>query len=215
MRSRQRLTGLKNWITKELCKGREYKAPSADYEIAKTTYQEPKCFLGWSPSMPGNPDYNGDDPMNVCPCILVMPCPSKAKGSQEQRFDRYNNVHRPKAYGQTLSVQLLFMIYEPGIMLPGAVDESREVDFSKVAEGTEQGLFTLYDWMDDAIEKLLAAKSIPDTDLMLDEENLDYSPYTDQSFIVDKRPLYYGIVTAEFKCYADEGVNSEVENFLK
>lgn len=47
------------------------------------------------------------------------------------------------------------------------------------------------------------------------EASLVYSLYTDQSFVVDKRPIYYGFVNAEFACYADEGTNPAIEEFLK
>ena len=34
---------------------------------------------------------------------------------------------------------------------------------------------------------------------------MTYSLYTDQAYVVDRRPLYYGFVNAEFKGYADTG----------
>jgi len=86
---------------------------------------------------------------------------------------------------------------------------------SLFVEGTEQGLFTLTDWMDDCIEKLLGAKFIPKTDLFVNEATMAYSLYTDQSFVVDKRPLYYGFVTVTFNCYAEEGVNNSLDQYLK
>ena len=67
----------------------------------------------------------------------------------------------------------------------------------------------------DCIEKLLNQKFIPQTDLFVNEASMLYSLYTDQSFVVDKRPLYYGFVTVDFSCYAEEGVNNSLENFLK
>ena len=42
-----------------------------------------------------------------------------------------------------------------------------------------------------------------------------YSLYTDQSFVVDKRPLYYGFVTVTFNCYAEEGANNSLDQYLK
>lgn len=218
MRTTQRLNGLKKWITRELCQGRIMKAPAPDFDITKMTKQEPHCYVGWEPT---RPDFTGrlePDPASVCPGILVMPNPSRGKFMEEKRFDRYNNVHRPKELGQSLAISILFKVYEPGVRLPGFVESAGSeegTDMSLLMEGTEEGLFTLFNWMDDCREKLLGQKAIPETDLLVDEESLVYSLYTDQSYVVDKRPIYYGFVNVEFGCYAEEGVNSQVEDLLK
>ena len=72
------------------------------------------------------------------------------------------------------------------------------------------------DWMDDSMECLLRDKIIPGTDLFLDEnENtMTYSLYTDQQYVVDRRPIYYGFINADFKCYAEAGKNSIVNELL-
>lgn len=216
MRTSQRLMGLKSWATKELCEGRLMKAPAPDMDITKIVRQEPKCFLGWQPQ---RPDLTADaeNPLSVCPAITIMPNPSKVKFMEEKRFDRYNDVHRPKDLGQSLSISMLFSVYEPGVRLPGFVDsaESTEgLDMTRIEEGTEQGLFTLFNWLDDCREKLLGQKFIPGTDLFVDEESMYYSLYTDQSFVVDKRPIFYGFINLEFGCFADEGTNSSIEQYL-
>ena len=121
---------------------------------------------------------------------------------EEKRFDRYNNVHRPQEMGQHLAVSILFSVYEPGVRLPGFVDSVGEkgagLDTSLILEGTEQGLFTLMNWMDDCMEKLLGQKMIPKTDLFVQEDTVTYSLYTDQSYVVDRRPIYYGFVNVVF-----------------
>ena len=218
MRTSERLRKLKQWIEKELCDGREMKAPPPDMDITEIVRQKPQCFLAWQPTRPDQTGHLLVDPINVCPGILVMPRASRAKYVEEKRFDRYNNIHRPQELGQTLAVDILFSVYEPGIRLPGFIDSAESengLDMSLLMEGTEQGLFTLTDWMDDCIEKLLNQKFIPQTDLFVNEASMLYSLYTDQSFVVDKRPLYYGFVTVDFSCYAEEGVNNSLENFLK
>ena len=73
----------------------------------------------------------------------------------------------------------------------------------------------MMDWMDDCKEALLAAKFIPNTDLFVRDETAVYSLYTDQSFVVDKRPIFYGFVNVEFGCYAEEGVNPSIEDYLQ
>lgn len=220
MRTRKRLEGLKAWITKELCAGRLMKAPAPDMDITEFVRQEPHCYLAWQPAHPNENGYMETDPISVCPGILVMPNASKVKDMPEERFDRYNNVHRPQELGQTLSVSILFSVYEPGIRLPGFVGDEETggdevLDMSKLMEGTEQGLFTLMDWMDDCSEKMLAEKFIPGTDLFVNEASMAYSLYTDQSFVVDKRPIFYGFINVVFGCYANEKPNASIDEFLK
>lgn len=217
MRTSERLKKLKAWIEKELCAGRVMKAPGENMDLTKIVRQEPRCYLAWSPTRPDQTGMLQVDPVNVCPGILVMPRIGHAKYAEEKRFDRYSNIHRPQEFGQTLAVDILFSVYEPGIRLPGFIDSAESedgLDMSLFMEGTEQGLFTLTDWMDDCLKKLLGQKIIPHTDLSVNEATMAYSLYTDQSFVVDKRPIYYGFITVDFSCYAEEGSNNEFEKLL-
>lgn len=219
MRTSERLTKLKEWATKELCEGRIMKAPAPNFEIDRIVTREPKCYLAWAP---GRIDTTGKivdgEAKFVCPCILIMPNQAYAKYMEEQRFDRYNNVHRPNEMGQHLSVSILFTVYEPGTRLPGFVESVGEngkgMDMSLIQEGTEQGLITLVNWMDDCMEKLLGQKMIPNTDLFVEETTMTYGLYTDQSYVVDRRPIYYGFVNVSFGCYADEEQNPDIEQYL-
>ena len=69
-------------------------------------------------------------------------------------------------------------------------------------------------WMDDCMEKLLGQKMIPHTDLFAQEETVTYSLYTDQQYVTDRRPIYYGFVTVVFSCHAEEPYNPEIERLL-
>lgn len=216
MRTRQRLLGLKHWAERELCEGRIMKAPPADGNIGEIVRTEPKVFLAWQPQRNDTSEYAPVQPVNVVPSITIMPTQSLAKFVEEKRFDRYANIRRQQEMGQSLCVQMLFSVYEPGTRLPGFVEsvESGRLDMSLLEEGTEEGLFALTDWMDEAREKLISGLSIPDTDLFLEVEKTTYSLYMDENYVVDKRPLFYGFITAEFKCYADDGNNSELNKLL-
>ncbi len=218
MRTRTRLLGLKKWLTTELCTGRVMKAPAPNMNIGEIVRQEPRVYLAWAPARMDSTGQLREDPASVCPGIIVMPNQSYAKYMEEKRFDRYNNVHRPPDMGQHFSVSILFSVYEPGVRLPGFIDSVGEngkgLDMSLIREGTEQGLFTLVDWMDDCMEGLLRDRSIPGTDLFLEENTMTYSLYTDQSYVVDRRPIYYGFINTTFGCYANEGANSEMKRLL-
>ena len=204
MRMTERMTRLKEWFQQELCDGRQLKAPAPDFDISKVTTQEPRVYLAWSPTRTDQTGQMRTDPGNVCPGIVIMPNAAHAKYVEEKRFDRYSNIKRPQEMGQQVSVSILFSVYEPGIRLPGFVDsvEAGRADLSLLQEGTEEGLFTLMNWMDDCMEKLLGQRMIPHTDLFLDETTLVYSLYTDQEYVVDRRPIYYGFVNCTFFAYA-------------
>ncbi|MCE5342210.1 MAG: hypothetical protein LLF96_01290 [Eubacteriales bacterium] len=216
MRTSERLRLLKEWVQKELCDGRSMKAPGVKMAIGDIRRQEPKCYIGWTPRRPDGTVGSETDPLSVAPGILIMPNPSKAKFMEEKRFDRYNDVHRPKELGQTLAVSILFSVYEPGTRLLGFMDSMKDgaMDMSLITEGTEEGVLTLFNWMDDCMEKLLGQKFIPHTDLFVNEESLYYALYTDQSYVVDRRPLFYGFVNVEFGCYTEESANPDIEKHL-
>ncbi len=218
MRSTERLRGLKHWLIDEACAGRKMKAPAQNADICQIVRKEPMCFLGWAPSRLNEGQYQ-TMAESVCPGLIVLPKRAFTKYTEEKRFDRYNNIHRPQEMGQHLSVDILFSVYEPGTRLPGFIDsmdeKGRGADMSLLLEATEQGLFTLMNWMDDVQEKFLGQKMIPHTDLAVEEDSITYSLYTDQNYVVDKRPIYYGFVSIDFLCYANEQANNEYEKYLK
>ena len=231
MRSWQRLKKMQELFYEELCKGRSYKCPKPaggnihSPMITDFTRAEPRVFLGWQPMNPNEPGrVDPKDPFSVCPAITVMPNASYARYVAEKRFDRYQNVHRNQDMGQSPYMLILFSIYEPGIRLPGFAEAMEKQDpdddpMQYFQDGTEAGLQTLYDWMDDAIELLLRERGIPGTDMVLDDyENFRYSLFTDQAYVVDRRPLYYGILNVPFKGYAspgnDHGKQSRIDRFL-
>lgn len=218
MRSKERFQGLKKWIEKELCEGRKMKAPGKNMDITQIETKEPSCYLGWSPARMDTTEQMKEELFANIPGILVMPNPAYAKSMEEKRFDRYNNIHRPQELGQHFAVSILFSVYEPGVRLPGFIESAEStgkgLDMSLIMEGTEQGLFTLYDWLDDCKQGLIRDKQIPGTDLMVEEDTITYSLYQDQNYVVDRRPIYYGFVNVSFMCNANIGVNKEINELL-
>ena len=218
MRTAVRLKALQNWTYKTVCEGRKMKTPAPNGDYTKIVRQEPKVFLGYAPTRPDTSEYSGDvDPLNVAPGIIIAPVNGEVHFLEEKRFDRYSGVHRPQEMGQSLTVQNVFMVYEDGIRLPGFLDKveaGEEYPMDLIKEGTEEGLFTLTNWMDDYKNALLSAKTIPGTDLFVNDEMFEYGWYSDQKFISDRRPCFIGMVTVKFQCYADQ-FNEQIENLLK
>ena len=217
MTSRERLEALEKWLYENACRGKQLKAPAEDGDITKATYQEPRVFVGFMPQRADETGFYVDsDPLNVAPGILLMPGLMQAKNQEEKRFDTYRNVHRPKALGQSEAYSILLVVYEPGVRLPGFQEAAEKGEgYTKyLAEGTREGLFTLLDWKDEIIRKILGAKGIPESDLITDEENIQFTPYTEGGYIADKRPYYMGILDVVFYGYADEGRTRAVEGLL-
>ena len=216
MRTVERLRKFQRWTYLNVCKGRSMKTPAPGMDVRVIKRQEPKVFLAYQPMRPDESNTGEVDPLNVSPGIIIAPTFGNLKYMEEQRFDRYNNVHRPKEMGQSLSAQVMFFVYEDGVRLPGFIDSAinGEYDMSLMREGSQDGLETLLNWMDDFKDALLSTKGIPGTDMFLNEAESQYGLYSDQKFVADRRPAFIGMVTVTFQCHADE-YNDEVNRLLR
>ena len=217
MRTVERLRKFQKWTYETICKGRSMKTPAPNMDVRQIARQEPKVFLAYAPMRPDESNPTGEiDPLNVSPGIIIAPTFGNLKYMEEQRFDRYNNVHRPKEMGQSLSAQVMFFVYEDGVRLPGFIDSAMngEYDMSLIREGSQDGLETLLNWMDDFKDALLSTKGIPGTDMFLNEAESQYGLYSDQKFVADRRPAFIGMVTVTFQCHADE-YNDEANRLLR
>lgn len=216
MRTWERLRKTKEWIYREICQGRDwYKIPKNNPkdgygpDIYDFTKGEPQVFLAWQPMKPDEPGlFAGTDPQNVAPSITIMPTQGYIRYMEEKRFDRYSHIIRPQDMGQTIGMQFLFTVYEPGVRYPGFAtekDEKKGARMELLKDGTEAGLMTLCNWMDDLSELLLRERNVPETDLILNDDRAVHSLYTDQNYVVDRRPYYYGFINVDWYCFASPG----------
>lgn len=215
MRTKQRLLGLKQFIEQEVCTGREMKAPADGNDVTQVVMQEPQVYVGWAPFAENDARWRLDA-LNVCPGILLMPLQGDMRVVEEKRFDQYKKIYRSQEMAQTLEVQMLFSVYEPGIRLPGFMDAGEEgrVDTERMKDGTLEGLFTLTEWMDEVKEALLRERNVPGTDMFLKQADSTYALYANNDGVVDKRPLYYGFLNTVFWGYADDGINRRIEDII-
>jgi len=220
MRTAERLIALQEWTYKACCKGRKLKVPPPGQDITKyLDKREPSIFLNF---MPMRPDQTatiaGVNPPNVAPSITLLIDNSMGKYMEDKRFDTYNKVHRTKTFGQQLNIQALFTVYEDGVRLPGFIDKveanPEDFDMTLIREGTQEGLFTLLNWMDDYRDSLIATKIIPDSDMYVNEESIIYTLREDQKYPSDNRPLFYGVVNVSFNCYSEHKDNPEIRSIL-
>lgn len=219
MRTYSRLEALKQWTFEEVCRGRKMKAQPPERDITRFEEPvEPRVFVAYAPK-------RFDESLkefviqaaSTAPSITIMPDYSNVKYVEPQRFDQYKGVHRSQDYGQQLNVQVLFSVYQDDLRLPGFVDryeQENEFELSLLREGTQEGLKALMDWMDDFKGKLLAQQTIPDTDMTLNEANFVYGMRADQKYIMDNRPIYYGLCAVNFYCVAEQGQNPEISAIL-
>lgn len=219
MRTRQRLTALRDFVQKSVCAGRLMKTPARDQDgredITQISRQEPVARLGFYPMRPDSSGILRSDPLNVCPGILISQIPDNAKYVEDERFDRYAGIHRTQELGQWLNINFLFSIYEPGIRLPGFVQSAATgLDMSKFVEGTEEGVLTLADWIDDLKDELVAVSAIPGTDLIVSEKSITYGPLIESGYIADKRPIFYGNINVRFQCSSDHKDNKTIDQYL-
>ena len=227
MRTWERLRKTRDWVFREICEGKEFKVPKNNAtdgygpDICDFTMGEPQAFIAWQPMRPNDPgQLISNDPYNVAPAITIMPTQGFIHYLEEKRFDRYNKIIRPQDMGQSLGMQFLFTIYDPGVRLPGLEEslKSKHPDMSLLKDGTESGLMTLVNWMDDLMELVLRERNVPETDLVLDDENSVFSLYMDQNYIVDRRPYYFGFVNVNWRCYAnygsDKGYRTKTDKLL-
>ena len=183
MSTRKRLEALKSWVEENLCKGKSMKTPGeTDFSVV---YTEPRCFIALYPWL-----LNESSEYNIAPSILIIPDVSKAKDARIKSYDQSENVTRPQALGAQLNLRLIYCVYDPG----ERTAELKETmnPYTDILEGNNSGFFTLTDWLDESMEKLLQAGSIPGVDLFLYEETITWTPMTEGEAILDRRPLYYG-----------------------
>lgn len=189
MNTRRRLEALQTWVIDNLCKGKRMKTPGeTDFSVE---YTEPRCFVGLYPWT-----LNEASEYNVAPSILIIPDVSKAKDVRIKSYDQSDNIGRPQNLGAQLNLRLVFCVYDPGDRT--AELKTSQNPYTDILEGDNGGFFTLTDWLDECMEKLLQANSIPGCDLFLYEDTITWAPMTEGEAILDRRPLYYGILQLGF-----------------
>jgi hypothetical protein len=196
--TRARIEALRAYLEK-INAGRDMKAPGES--ISDIIYRTPAVHVGFYPNRPqpmARASRALDTDAASAPSILIMLAPSQAQNMEEERFDQRQNIGRPDELGGKLSITLLFAVYEPGTRLHGFDGHSPE----RIMDATDEGFYTLTDWMDDVVAALITARHIPGSDMYVWPGSVQYSSYADGDYIADRRPLYYGMVSVTFGYYA-------------
>lgn len=208
MRYRQRLEKVRDWARKKLCTGRQMKTPGKnDYDIV---WAEPRCFLCTYPTAVK------EDLINVAPGLLLLAGGGYGASDTSEYLDNRSGIDRSKDMGATLSMQFVHVIYDPGERT-GIRKEDGRADPKQaliIDENADNGALTVIDWMDDTMAALIGAKSIPGTDLIVNEKTVRFNPLTENGAIADRRPFYLGIVTVDFNSVTRGDNNNEIEAIL-
>lgn len=200
----QRLRGLQKWLYVNACKGRKMKAMGKnDLDIV---YREPYVKLLLFTDAEAVPEV----PKQGAPCILILVKESGMR-DMEQRFDRYKGINRPKPMAGMLSFQLVFVTYDPGHRT-----EKSQADqtYADVFSNEEEAYLAVLDWAEETMNSLIELGSVPGTDLMIDPVDIRCGPMMQYGVLLDRRPLYYGVVDGVFGCQARMISNQQVNILL-
>lgn len=198
MTTYERLKMLEAFVYERLCKGRSMKTRLEPDNDADVAYAEPRVFLGLYPRRVKSEQ----DLCSVSPSILIAPLHGDARNMEEQRFDRYGGIHRPKDLGKKLPVQFIFSVYDPGIR------GEEEI----LPDGEGDGLQTLLTWMDELERELLGTADIGD--MFVWDDTIRSGLRTEQDAIVDSRPVLMGALNCTFGTMAYQKQNSEIRAML-
>lgn len=205
MSTRTRLSAFQDWVYQNLCKGRSMKTPGdTDFSVV---YTEPRCFVALYPWQ-----LNEASEYNVAPSILIIPDVSKGKDVRVKSYDQSEGVARPQNLGAQLNLKLIYCVYDPGERT-AELKESQN-PYKDILEGDNGGFYTLTDWLDESMEKLMQVQSIPGSDLFLYEDSLTWTPMTEGEAILDRRPLYYGILQIGFGGEAQRRQGDTIKKLL-
>lgn len=196
--TRARIEALRAYL-ENINAGREMKAPGES--IGDIVYRTPGVHVAFYPNRPqpmARTSRALDTDAASAPSILIMLAPSQAQNMEEERFDQRQNIGRPDELGGKLTLMLLFSVYEPGTRLHGFDGRNPE----RIMDATDEGFYTLTDWMDEVVAALVTARHIPGSDMYVWPGSVQYSSYADGDYIADRRPLYYGLVSVTFGHYA-------------
>jgi hypothetical protein len=199
----QRLTGIKKWLYENACKGRTMKAEGErDLEII---YREPLAKLLLFTDEAGLPaaEYGA-------PAILVLMKESGMRDT-EKRFDQYNHMKRPKVMGGMLSVQFVFVTYDPGHRTEKSQAEQKN---EEIEPNEEEAYIAALEWAEETMNKLISLGMVPGTDLTVSEEDARCGPLMQYGVLVDRRPLYYAVVECVFGCKVQKINNRQTNSLL-
>lgn len=200
--TRERLTAIQVWVRENVCEGKQLKTPGDNDATVKMA--EPRCFVSNYPRRLNAAE--GETPYVVAPSILIVPTPSSAMIVQEQRFDRYNGIKRDQRMGGQLSVEFIFAVYDPGTRNEYAQESGKASD---IADNGDEGFYTMTDWIDELIKKLLGVHQFPGTDLYVWPASIGWGPRMVQDSNADSWPYYLGYVTLTLGHYAAEAEDQD------
>lgn len=204
MRTGQRLRGIREFLIKEIC-GKPMKRPTD--KALDVEWVKPDVYIGYYP------DYMEIDSLSprTAPAVLIIPKLMKANTVNDHRFDRYNNIVRSDEAEAELTVQIVLVLWDPG-------ERTRIAEMTQdpmQIESNSDGLMRMIDWLDELSAALNGTKYIPETDLMPRKETILYQPLMEMDRIVDKRPLYFGILECSFFGMVNEKPNESIKDLLR
>lgn len=184
----QRMRAFRQWVYENCCKGRKMKTPVVRGRDVDIAWSEPRCFGG---------DFypyrvlDRKNPYSIAPSILVTRISHAPHAETMQYLDSRQKVSRPKELGNTITLNLIHTIYEPGERTQDGTDgDPHEVFLTD--EDMDMGSLILGQWMDDTAAALASALSV--AGMTVNKESILIEPLIENEAVSDRRPLYLGMV---------------------
>lgn len=179
---------LRDWVYENCCKGRQMKTPvprGRDYDVK---WAEPHCF--------GGDNYPArvkdiKNPYSVAPSILITGVSFKPYAETSEYLDSRQKVSRPKNVGNTMTLNLIHAVYDPGERVAARKDGDPH-EMLLTDETMDTGSMILWQWMEDTAAAIHAALSI--AGMTVKDDSIIIEPLTENESVSDRRPIYLGVV---------------------
>lgn len=184
----QKRRAFRDWVYEHCCKGRRMKTPvprGRDYDVKWT---EPRCFGG---DLYPVRVLDRRNPYSITPSILIEAVSHTPYAGTAEYLDSRQKVSRPKDLGNTMTLNLIHSLYEPGERVREATDGDPH-ELLLTDEEMDTGSMLLWQWMEDTAAALQAALNV--AGMTAKAESILIEPLTENEAVSDRRPLYMGVV---------------------
>ena len=203
----ERMRALREWVYTRCCKGRTMKTPVVRGRDLDVAWREPKCFGGdFYPARA----LDRRNPYSIAPSILVARISHTPYAETMEYLDSRIKVSRPKELGNTLTINLIHTVYEPGERTESGGGDPHEA--LATDESIDTGSLILGQWMEDTAAELAAALSV--AGMAVKRSSIVIEPLIENEAVSDRRPLYLGVVQATLVGVDRELPNPEISALL-
>ena len=194
-----RMRAFQAWVYENCCKGRTMKTPVVRGRDIDVAWGEPRCFGG--DLFPARAK-DRKNPYSIAPSILITRITQTPKANMQEYLDSRQKVSRPKDLANTVTLNLIHTVYEPGERNEDEAESGDAHDAFETDETIDTGSLILGDWMEETAYALIGALSV--AGMTVKPESVIIEPLTENGEVADRRPLYLGAVQVQLVGVARE-----------